>query len=251
MRRVRVGERLTLALGLLLGCPSEDHQAFVNGTVLDDAGNAVRPTRVVISVDGAPAEECTTYFGRFQCPRASGPSYTLTLERGDEVYTETVSRQDDCGEACMSFRPFTVTTAPDGACSPDTLPLVARLVSPNPGTLGAIEQVWMRGQADIDQTVLPADAVGEMTWVGRPDAYVQEIFIEPGLPATEPLGVNVDVRANGTWCRAFGGWSGGMRLDGVALVAFLPKPGAAPCSYDPVELRVEPNDLIECFNISD
>jgi hypothetical protein len=249
--RASAGECLTLGLALLLGCPVEG-QSFVqvNGTVLDEAGNAVRPTRVAISADGAPEEECSSDFGWFQCVITPGVPYALTLERGAEVYTDTVSDPEGCDGLCVSFRPFIVETAPEGTCSADTLPLVARLVSPKPGTLGAFEQVSGIGPG-IDQAVLPANALQGTPWIGTPDAYVEQLFAEPGLPATEPLTVGVDVRANGRWCHEVGGWSGGMRLHGQALVTFLPKPGSAPCSYDPVELHVEPYDIIDCSNVTD
>jgi hypothetical protein len=236
----------------LLGCPADRPISIpVSGTVLDEAGNAVRPTRVAISVDGAPEEDCMSNFGRFQCTSRPDSPYTLTLERGAEVYTDTVSDPEGCDDLCVSFRPFIVETAPDGACSPDTLPLVGRLVSPAPGTIGAFEWVSGIGPEGIDQAVLPANALNGTPWVGTPGAYVEDLFAEPGLPATEPLIVGVNVRANGRWCHEVGGWSGGMRLHGEALVAFLPKPGSAPCSYDPVEIHVEPHDIIDCSNISD
>jgi hypothetical protein len=238
-----------LGVVLLLGCAGEEGRVDVTGTVLDEAGNAVKPTRVAISVDGDPSVECLTDFGQFRCSSTPDAPYTLTLERGDEVHTDTVSRQGGCNDLCMTFRPFTVTTAPGGACSPDTLPLVARLVSPTPGTLGAIERVWMHEQAVIAQTVLPADAVGDETWAGMPDPYVQEIFAEPGLPSAEPLSVSVSVRADDTWCPERGNGIYGRRLNGRALLAFLPKPGSDPCSYDPVELHVEPDDILACYNL--
>jgi hypothetical protein len=247
-RRVSVGGCLALGLLLLPGCTGEEPRAEVMGTVLDDAGNAVKPARVAISVDGAPSEECSSDFGQFRCSSTPDTPYTLTLERGDEIYTDSVSRQGGCGDVCMTFRPFTVSTAPDGACSPDTLPLVARLVSPNPGTPGALEKVWMNRQADIAQTVLPADAVGDLTWAGTPDAYVQQIFAEPGLPSTEPLSVKVTVRANISWCPK-GSWFPDRRLNGRALLPFLPKPGSSACSYDPVELGVGPGDIIACYEL--
>jgi hypothetical protein len=250
--RASAAECLTLGLVLLLGCPVEDPlRTEVSGTVLDDAGNAVRPTRVAITVDGGPDEECLSSFGWFRCPSMSFAPYTIRLERGAEVYTDTFSGQDDCDDLCRKFRPFIVETAPDGACSPDTLPRVGRLVSAAPGTIGAFEQVSRIGPGGIGQAVLPANALNGTPWVGTPDAYVEELFAEPGLPATEPLTVGVSVRANGRWCHEVGGWSGGMRLHGEALVAFLPKPGSTPCSYDPVEIHVEPYDIIDCSNISE
>jgi hypothetical protein len=238
---------------LLLGCPNmQEPLPSVTGSVVDAAGNAVKPTRVEISIDGGLPTECRSNFGSFVCPGAgTARVYTLTLTRGDEVYTDAVSEQDGCRGECLRFRPFTVETAPDGACSPDTLPLVARVASPRPGTLGALERLWMQWPAEVEGTLLPSDALGtQATWADTQAAYVQEIFAEPGLPADEALSLYASVRANGTWCRAHGGWSGGMRLDGRALIEFLPRPSSEGCGYEPVELSVGPDDLVDCYNIS-
>ncbi|MEO8182381.1 MAG: hypothetical protein ABI895_26390 [Deltaproteobacteria bacterium] len=238
--------------GSLVGCPRiMDREGFaVSGTVLDEAGNAVRPTRVEMRAGAGSAVACSVYFGSFQCTGLDhAETYTLTLERGAEVYTELVSSAgSDCGDDCTLFRPFTLEIAPEGACSPDTLPLVARLVSPRQREIGAIEGVWLEGRPGLEATLLPADAVGPKTWANPAHVEDQSLYAEANLPFDRALAVHAMIRANGAWCAAHGGWSPGMQLQGVALVAFLPQPGSEPCSYTPVELRIGPEHLVDCSN---
>ncbi len=250
----RIGQRryvgwIVLA-GVLSGCPSNEPRIQVAGAIVDEAGNAVKPTRVEIRTEGYEPVECIAWFGSYRCfDLARDRVYTLTLERGATVYTEVVSFADaDCRNGCTLQRPFTVETAPEGACSADTLTLVARLVSPTPREIGAVTAIWFTSPVELDLAILPADATSEHGRLEPGGETEQSLYAEANLPSATTLVLQADILANGTWCREHGGWPGGTRLRGDANIEFQPRPGSDPCSYDPVELRVEPDDLVDCHN---
>lgn len=229
---------LALLAAMSAGCPSlSGTPRILIGRVVDDAGNLVRPTRVSIPSDEGEVSDCWVDFGSFRCDSRRSVD-TLRVERGADVYTEQISVDiADCPEGCDLQRSFVVANAPDGACNTDTLPLVGRLVSAGPDPLGVITNVVLQAPAGLSFVSLPAaDPVGSSETAG-PNEWL--LYVDPRLTSDTTLVLQV-------WCDAHGARSASAPRSGFVMAELRPTPGDSDCAYDPVELRVGPNDIVKC-----
>jgi hypothetical protein len=243
--RLRWAGLLTLAGGALAGCPSQfppQPNIRIEGTVLDEVGNLVWPTLVTLTLANGELTPCATMMGRFSCDAGPWGVDTLRLERGSDVYTEQIGLAiEDCQDRCLLDRPFVVAVGPEGACSTDALPLVARLTSSTPLEVGMISGLQVLAPEGLNAVVYPADLVEPDAGSEAPGPRELLLYVDGTLSPEATLLLEVTWQQSGSLCgeRVHGSES----HYGTIEVELQPRPGPLPCSYVPAEIRVGPEDV--------